>query len=128
MKNLLTAIVFFGVCLAFPLSVRAENMTENSGAYLSVMPDIPLMQGLYEDKSQSVIFDKEDGKVAETVLFGEKTTSQDIKAYYDEVLAQLGWKAQKTGIFVRNDEQLLVNIEKVGAGGRVVLSLSPKMP
>ncbi len=114
--------------MAFPPVVKAENISKQADVYLSVMPDIPLMPGLFEDKSQGIIFDKEDGKVAETVILGDKIAPEDIKSYYDEVLGQLGWKAQKSSVFVRNDEQLIVIIEKVGGGGKAVLSLSPKAP
>ncbi len=127
-RQQILGVFLIGCCVLAGGPAAGQVRAGGTEAYLSVIPDIPLMQGLREDVSESVIFDKEQGKVAETVVFGENITPEEVNLYYRETLGQLGWKAQNTGFFLRNDEQLIVKVEKVGSGVKAVLSLSPKMP
>lgn len=99
---------------------------EAQALYVSVLPDIPVMAGLHEDMAHSVDFDKESGRVVEAVLLGDHIAEKRVVNFYQEALSQLGWKPIKTGVFVRNGEQLLVESRKVGDGVVLNLSLVPK--
>ena len=109
--------------------ISAEYTSENAGEqtdYLSEMSDIPMMPGMVEQDGGGFVFDAPDGRVVEEVVFLEKKNPNDVLGYYSAVLPQLGWIARKSGVFSRNNEQLTVNIDKVGGGVKVTFRLSPQ--
>jgi hypothetical protein len=93
--------------------------------YFSVLADIPLMPDMKELTDQSFVFDKAEGRVVGAVGFlSTSDTGRPIK-FYETALAQLGWKPLKTGVFQRNNEQLVVKAEKLAQGALVRFQLSP---
>lgn len=115
--------------LIFGVITGAESTwsAESQAVYISVLPDIPVMDGAKEVLDQSFVFDKAEGKVASTTLFGPNLSPQIVENFYKAALEGLGWKAQKTGVFLRKGEQLSVNTEKVEGGVLVKLALSPEL-
>lgn len=105
-------------------AVAEEKKVENQ-AYFSVLPDVPVMPGMKEMTDQSFLFDKAEGMVVETVGFLSASASLDPLKFYETALRQLGWKPLKTGVFQRNDEQLVVRAEKLTQGALVRFQLSP---
>jgi hypothetical protein len=96
-------------------------------AYLRYLPDVPLLPGLAELADQSVIFDKAEGRVIESVaVSGVFISEQDVRNYYSRTLPSLGWNRTGPDRFLRNGEQLVVKWEKVQDGVIVRFSLSPK--
>jgi hypothetical protein len=54
--------------------------------------------------------------------------TESVAKFYAETLPALGWKRVSPQRFVRGDEQLVVNPEKLRNEGIVRFSLSPRMP
>lgn len=99
---------------------KAENQ-----AYFSVLTDIPLMPDMEELTDQAFVFDKAEGRVVEAVgILSTFDTQRPIK-FYESALTELGWKPLKTGLFQRNNEQLVVRAEKITQGVLVRFQLSP---
>lgn len=113
------ALILMVFCLS-PLVAKAAET-----AYFSALPDIPVMPGLQEVPARTVVFDKAEGKVVETLAAVGQTRFSEVLAFYDESLKQLGWKAIKPGLFVRENEQLLVKLEQDAEGSFVRFFLTP---
>ncbi len=92
-------------------------------AYFSALPDIPVMPGLTELPDRTLVFDKAEGRVVETVAHAPKAGWNDVLFFYDQSLKQLGWTVVQPGLYRRESEQLLVKLEQDTAdrkGGAVV--------
>lgn len=93
---------------------------------LEDLSGIPVMDGLTEDLSQRVVFDKPEGRIIRTLLTGNVTPGQ-ATGFYSEALFQLGWKLTKsdeTLVFTRDEEQLTLALSGEGPV-EIVLSLRP---
>ena len=114
-------LLFLFLMTIFP---RAEAGQQS---YLHYMPDVPLPPGMAELPDQSVVFDKAEGRVIESIaISGESISAREVRDYYGRTLPALGWSAAGPDRFLRNDEQLIVKWEKVQDGVLVRFSLSPK--
>ena len=104
------------------------SAAEASAAYLSYLPDVPLLDGLAELPDQSVVFDKAEGRVVETAVLAPSDSEKRVFEFYGKTLPALGWQMLTHDRFLRNNEQLVVKWEKVSDGALVRFSLSPKPP
>jgi hypothetical protein len=120
--------VFIGLFLAVSPCFYGDSRVfaaENQQSYFTSIPDIPLMEGMDEVEDQSFVFDKAEGRVVGAVGFLPEASKQDPQKFYFETLGQLGWRPIKSGVFARNNEQLIVNVEKVSGGVLVKFQLVP---
>lgn len=58
--------------------------------FSDIMGDVPLMSGLIEDVDQRLVFDKPEGRIVQTVVFGHVFVG-DAKKFYLGLLPELGW-------------------------------------
>ena len=75
---------------------------------LEDLSGIPVMEGLVEDFSHRVIFDKAEGRIIRTLLVGNVAPDQAV-SFYREVLFQLGWIGENAGnglVYTRDEEHL----------------------
>lgn len=105
-------------------ALAADKKAENQ-AYFSVLTDIPLMPDMKEMTDQAFVFDKAEGRVVGAVGFLSAPHAPDPLKFYETALPPLGWKPLKTGVFQRNNEQLVVRAEKLTQGVVVKFQLSP---
>ncbi len=122
MKKIL--LTFFAAALLFSTSPMAETQTR----YLVSLPDIPLMPQMQELKDSGVVFDKAEGRIVEESVRAPNMTEEQVRKFYNETLPALGWKQINPQRFLRNGEQLTVNLEKLGDKGLVKFSVSPSQP
>ncbi len=113
MQNLL---FFMVVTVGSLMSVTCVQAAET--AYFSALPDIPVMPGLTEIPDRTVVFDKAEGRVVETLAQAPHTGWNQVVAFYDQSLKQLGWTVVKPGLYARENEQLLVKLEQDAEGGQ----------
>ncbi len=73
--------------------------------------DIPLMPGLYEVPDELVVFDKPGGRIIESVAASKALAGGEIRAFYNQVLPQMGWSKSGPNAFIRQDELLIMKIE-----------------
>jgi hypothetical protein len=93
-------------------------------AYSGVIEDLPLMTGMTEKAADAVIFDKPGGRIVET----EAETSspmEEIERFYTETLPPLGWKKLAPTSFVRDNEKLVLSLERKGTIILVHFTLTP---
>lgn len=112
-------LIIFGLLLLMSLSALAAE-----AIYSTVIEDLPLMPGMTEKADDAVVFDKPAGRILETTA-EIAATPEEIKAFYAETLPSLGWQAHAGSAFVREDETLQLDIEKIGDATLVHFSLTP---
>lgn len=117
---LLTALF---LVLAAPL--RAEEPR-----FFSELNDIPLMPGLYELTEDAMVFDKPEGRIVTSAAASETENINEIKAFYDSVLPQLGWVRQGVvdgaQAYVRQGETLTLRVARENAVNTLKLMVSPQ--
>tara|TARA_R110002050_G_scaffold57442_1_gene129483 strand:- start:47385 stop:47747 length:363 start_codon:yes stop_codon:yes gene_type:complete len=80
--------------------------------FISGTEDIPLMPRLQEsDTSAQATFASPQGKILSTVMHGT-VSPNEIFAYYDGTLPNLGWQKKDQGKYLREGETLTVKIKK----------------
>lgn len=84
--------------------------TTDDQAFLSILPDVPLMQGFVELEDSAMAFDKPQGRIVLMEAQGD-LKSDHVMRYYQDILPRLGWQQVKTGIFTREKEQLTVHVD-----------------
>ena len=107
--------------LVFALAVPADAADQ----FVSVIEDLPLIDGLIENENAAVTFEAAGGRIVEAEARGN-IKPFDVVQFYDNVLPQLGWIAVDTGVFERESERLELDItEDVDGGAIIRFSISP---
>lgn len=80
---------------------------------------IPLMPGLENTAAEGVVFDSPFGRIVEAEAEGA-VAPQAVRAFYAQTLPQLGWEPAGPDTFVREGDQLVLEITQAdgGTGGR----------
>ena len=99
-------IVILSSLLAF--LAPAPPLGAQEAGFVAEIPDLPLMPGLRELREAGVVFDKPSGRIVEAYAQGP-VTPQEILAFYDESLPQLGWRRSGEG-YAREGETLLIDV------------------
>ena len=103
MKRLTIALFAMLATVIFSLPALAQDAPG-----FEPLSGIPVMEGLVEDLTQRVVFDKVEGRIIRTRLVGDIELDNAI-SFYREVLFQLGWIEESRGsdlIFTRDEEHL----------------------
>lgn len=114
MKFCLTLLV--GLFL-LATAARAETWLEQL--------DVPLMAGLDEDADAGTVFESATGRVIVVEATGA-VAARTVERYYEQVLPELGWRADGTGRFLRDGEVLALTITRANGLTLVVFRLSPE--
>lgn len=114
--------VFFG---AAPVHAEAASRVQEQQFFES-LNDVPLMPGLYEMLEESVVFDKPEGRIAESAAASQELALEDIRAFYSRTLPQMGWVRAADGTFVRDEESLTMNVENRDGYNVVRFMISPR--
>ena len=93
--------------------------------FLSVSPDLPLMEGLTEIEEEAFVFDKPEGRILEAYAVGGVTQAAVI-AFYRETLPQLGWAATGPASYLREGESLVMSFTPGTSSLTVRFSLHPQ--
>lgn len=109
------AFVAFVLGAAMPQVHAAEDLPR----FFSSIPDLPIMEGLEENEDEAVIFEKSEGRIVTQYaeVTGHNMTRAEIFGFYTKTLPHLGWKQAGDGKFLRENERLIMTIEKNQQGG-----------
>lgn len=77
--------------------------------YLSALDDLPLAQGLTEQKDKTTVFDAPVGKLITAYATGNVKVT-DVVNFYDTTLPQLGWQKTASGTYHRKAETLKIDV------------------
>ena len=85
----------------------------SAAAFLSVIEEVPLMDGFAEVPGSQVEFDSPQGRIAEVTAEGA-VTQAETEAFYNDTLPQLGWEKVAVSRFKREAETLDLTLERMG--------------
>lgn len=99
---------------------------------------IPLMDGLRENGDAAMLFDSPGGRIINAEANGA-VAAGDVYQYYQAVLPSLGWAVSESlegGMIcegaaafclmaIREDENLIVNIDMSGSTSKITYAISP---
>lgn len=106
--------VAFSLMLLAPLPAWAVD-------YLTAVEDLPLAQGLTEQKDKTTVFDAPVGKIVTAYATGN-VKAADIVNFYDSTLPQLGWERTASGTYRRKAQTLKIDVLGGQGGGPVNVS------
>ena len=86
--------------------------------YFSAIADLPVADGLTEQKDKSTVFDAPVGRIVTAYATG-KAAAEDVLDFYDDALPSLGWEKTGEGTFHRKAETLKIDVLG-GQGGSPV--------
>ncbi len=116
---ILIALIVF---LAVSPQVKASEQV-----FFTDLPDIPVMQGLFEQTSDQINFGNASGRVVQAFAQGQGLSADKVIQFYAETLPELGWTQSAPGQFYRGDEVLKITSEQLLEGGiRIQVALAPK--
>lgn len=97
-------------CLLFCFLYAATSYATDS--FLTKTSDIPLMEGLKINPSNQMDFDTPTGQVLTLEGVSKTKTGDDVIAFYESILPQMGWKNAEKGSFLRQSDTLNIVILK----------------
>ncbi|HEU4838618.1 MAG TPA: hypothetical protein VFS88_04315 [Micavibrio sp.] len=103
MKPLWGAFLVALCFLAVPVSAGTDH-------YFEALYDVPVMPGLEELPDQAMLFDKPDGRIASVVAATKTVKEADIRRFYGDTLAQMGWRKSAENQYVRRGDRLSMEI------------------
>tara|TARA_Y100000739_G_C20462683_1_gene397523 strand:- start:193 stop:612 length:420 start_codon:yes stop_codon:yes gene_type:complete len=113
-------IISFITALIFAPLVPVS--AQESPRFVSAIDDLPLMDGLVEDLDSSTVFETSSGRIIE--VFASGVLKQDqLLAFYDKTLPQLGWLRMKPGLFKREGETLSLEFSAKSKGQPISISV-----
>jgi hypothetical protein len=86
--------------------------------YFATIADLPVADGLIEQKDKSTVFDAPLGRIVTAYATG-KVDADDVRDFYDDALPSLGWEKTGEGTFHRKAETLKIDVLG-GQGGSPV--------
>lgn len=107
--------------------IQEQEPQEGQPQYWTLVSDVPIKQGLVHLEDMDVVFDKPNGRIAESVFYAENLTADDINNFYIQALPQLGWSIDELGNYVRDQEQLVIKTQQTGGELTVRFLLSPSI-
>lgn len=118
----LTVLTFLAFLAGLPLAMA------QAPAFFEALYDVPVMQGLQEIPDETMLFDKPDGRIATVVAATSSLKAQDVLKFYDQTLPQMGWKKVKNNQYVRDGDQLVLDLQPGQSLLAVRFTLSPRAP
>src|SRR5690606_32279159 len=110
--------------LVLPTAPVAQEPVESPG-FFNDLQDVPLMPGLSEMLDRSLVFDKPEGRIVETTASAD-TAPEAIRAFYERTLPQLGWTQVTRESFIRQDEELTMQVAREGGFSVVRFLVEPR--
>lgn len=126
MKDAGMRYAFLLLILCMALSGAA--MAESKPVFFEALYDVPVMPGLEEAKDQAMLFDKPDGRIASVVAVSENLSAGEVSRFYADSLPQLGWKKTSENQYVRDKDQLYMEVVKKPPLTIVHFTLQPVKP
>ncbi len=96
--------------------------------FFASIPDMPLMDGLTELTDQTVVFDKPQGRIIESVALSDGQAPDSVLEFYNETLPQLGWARIADLSFRRENEVLKMSVESNEGKNFLRVNIAPAEP
>ena len=106
-----------------PLLLAGQGLAQTR--YLEDLDDVPLAQGLTEERAAALVFDKPAGRIVEAEARG-LANADEVRAFYARNLPQLGWQALGPDSYLRGGEVLSLSYSQDGSSLVVHYTLQPE--
>ena len=106
--------------LALFLVLLCPALAGAAEAFLTAIEDVPLAPGLAEQAAGGMVFDSPTGRIVEAAASGPVSADQ-IKAFYEQTLPQLGWTDSGKMTFRRDNEILRLTIDPTPQKGAIIV-------
>lgn len=106
--------------------IAVQTSDAPSAVFFSAIQDMPIMPGMHELADQTVMFDKPQGRIIETVAEIDSVSKEQVQAYYKETLPQLGWSALEGDNYARGTEHLSLIFEEIEGERFLRVMLTPR--
>lgn len=103
---------YFIFALSF-LLIFSTSSIEAQNSFFETLYDIPIMEGLVENHEEAMTFDRPDGRISQAVAYSNTLKETDINTFYRQTLIQMGWFPESDSLYLRENEKLLISIEKI---------------
>ncbi|MFN0042411.1 MAG: hypothetical protein ACKVSF_04260 [Alphaproteobacteria bacterium] len=113
------------VLALFLLGAPLQALGDHRQSFVGGLEDLPLMDGLAEDRAAGLIFDKPDGRLVDAYAAGP-VTPDAVAAFYRETLPELGWRVVAPLTFEREGERLTIEAEALAGEVLVRFHLAPR--
>ena len=110
------------LCALFMLT---GTMAVAADRFVSGIADLPLMPALEEIEESALVFSKPEGRIVEVMARGAVTQDQ-VRAFYNRTLPQLGWRRQADGVWQRENELLRFDMRREKKELVIQFSLAPR--
>lgn len=107
------------------LALAGIGVVHGEERFFSAIEDLPLMPGLTEKPGSAVVFNKPEGRIVEMTAEG-RVDDVAVRAFYDRVLPQLGWRKEGDGSYRREAERLRLGFSRIGPRLALRVSLAPE--
>lgn len=97
------------LCVVVSLLIAASPRAAWAIEYFSEIADLPVADGLAEQKDKSTVFDAPMGRIVTAYASG-KITADAVRDFYDSALPALGWEQTGEGTFRRKNETLKIDV------------------
>ncbi|WP_119461564.1 hypothetical protein [Rhodospirillaceae bacterium SYSU D60014] len=108
-RHLLAAVAALLLAVAMPTAWKGAGWLQaqgrEAGDFVAGVEDLPLMPGLSEIETASIVFDAPSGRIVEAYAAGPVTRDQ-VLAFYGATLPELGWTSEQQTQFHREGEML----------------------
>lgn len=122
-SSLMIRIFFISIVLSLAATIA---FAQDTYRYVPGTEDIPVYQGLVENKEARLLYDVVEGNIVDTLFEGDASSYNNIKHFYEETLPQIGWKKVKYQIYERGDERLELDYSLSDNKIMLQFSLRPK--
>ena len=107
------------------ISVAQENQKFTTKSYVDILPELILMESFSSVEGSHIVFDKPEGRIAESVYISDSVKAGQVEKFYAGILPQLGWTAGNQMQFVRETEQLTIKTSENDGVVTAKFMLSP---
>ncbi len=128
-RNMLAGVVFlWGLFLCAGGGAFGLDQQSGSAAapqFFTALQDVPLMPGLRELPELTVIFDKPEGRIIESVAAMDSLVPAAVQGYYETSLPQFGWSRIAEGSFARQNEFLRLTFDHIDGQAFLRIMVTP---
>ena len=95
---------------ALALTALVSGHAVAADGFVDGLPDLPLMPGLRNVTGETVVFDKPQGRIIQSLTRGAVAPAA-VRAFYAETAPQLGWRPTGDNRFARDGEVLRLDVQ-----------------
>lgn len=128
MRALTTCIALAALLLAATLPALPAQAGGAPTPFVAGFEDLPLMPGLTQEADSVTVFESPYGRLAESWASGHPSQvgRAAVLAFYGATLPQLGWRRSGETTFLRDGEELTLDIAERGNVLVVRFHVSPQ--